>query len=815
MGGLKNLRALPSAVIQTLENRVLLATLDPTWNGTGVQGLPYAPKNPGDYGFVKSLAPLSGGKVLALAYVQPSGRPGADALIRYNSNGSLDSTFGDGGILAIRTGSASDMVVRDDGTLVLAVTVRDPDGDDEAFADIRNPDGSPADFHSLHTETTFDGWYDTIGDVDLALAGDGGFVAAWSVSSHSRTGDPYADRSDYYIAVRKLDSGNDNFEASLYASYSALLNGLAALPDGSVIVSNDGTLERIKPDGSIDAQFARDEEGSYTLGRVDHFAVQSDGKILFLEGNRPTRVNPNGTRDTAYGDAGFGDAAPLDAPESLVTVDDNGGLVAVSYGLLMRWNPNGTLDSSFAAGSALPTGTNDPRAIAVQGDGKILVGTEPFSVVRVDDDAALQPVAVAGGTLTVAGTTGADTITISQEQANIAVVRNGTKTTHPAATVQRLKVIGGSGNNAVTINVALPAEVFGGPGNNRITTAAGDDSILTGAGNDTIDTGDGFDHVTSAAGDDAITLGDWLQADDLDQSRNINAGAGNDTITTGKGSDSIDTGDGNNRVITGALADFMSGGEGPDHIELPQGTVYGNSGDDTIIGGDGGIEVNDRYGKNSITTGAGNDKIWASDEGEVISCGGGDDLVHAGGGNDTVDAGAGNDVIYAETGDDDLYGDDGNDKIFAGYGDDIIRGWGGDDTVDADNGNDWVLGGDGADKVAGGDGDDTLGGGAQKDTLDGGMGTDRLNGHGGHDRLYGGAGVDRLYGYDGNDSLDGGSSGDRLYGGAGVDSFYGQSGADRIFAKDGEADQLFGGKDKDTAEVDAGDVLASIETASM
>ena len=79
-------------------------------------------------------------------------------------------------------------------------------------------------------------------------------------------------------------------------------------------------------------------------------------------------------------------------------------------------------------------------------------------------------------------------------------------------------------------------------------------------------------------------------------------------------------------------------------------------------------------------------------------------------------------------------------------------------------------------------------------------------------KLYGEAGLDRLYGYDGNDWLEGNSSNDRLEGGAGLDTMLGQKGDDHFFAKDGEIDQLFGGDNTDDARVDAGDVLATLET---
>jgi Ca2+-binding RTX toxin-like protein len=149
-------------------------------------------------------------------------------------------------------------------------------------------------------------------------------------------------------------------------------------------------------------------------------------------------------------------------------------------------------------------------------------------------------------------------------------------------------------------------------------------------------------------------------------------------------------------------------------------------------------------------------------------------------------------------------GGDGNDRVTAGVRSDLIV---------LGVGNDWVWGGDGSDSISGGDGDDTINGGAQKDHLDGGIGNDRLNGNGGHDRLFGGPNADRLFGYDGNDVLDGGSSNDRLEGGGGADIMYGVGGNDRFFsAGDDTVDQLFGGKNDDSARVDAIDLVIDIES---
>ena len=153
-------------------------------------------------------------------------------------------------------------------------------------------------------------------------------------------------------------------------------------------------------------------------------------------------------------------------------------------------------------------------------------------------------------------------------------------------------------------------------------------------------------------------------------------------------------------------------------------------------------------------------------------------------------------------------------SIDAGPGDDLVRCGPNDDTVDAGAGNDSVWGNNGRDKIFGNDGEDYLNGGAQPDAMDGGTGNDRLNGNGGHDRLFGGPNADRLFGYDGNDLLEGGSSNDRLEGGLGADTMYGHGQDDRFFSfGDGSIDHLFGGRDNDSARVDASDILSDIESS--
>ena len=119
------------------------------------------------------------------------------------------------------------------------------------------------------------------------------------------------------------------------------------------------------------------------------------------------------------------------------------------------------------------------------------------------------------------------------------------------------------------------------------------------------------------------------------------------------------------------------------------------------------------------------------------------------------------------------------------------------------------------------DDDDNLMGSAQADDIDGGAGDDSLSGAGGDDDINGGAGDDSIlagagndevFGGDGDDSIDGGSENDIIYGGAGTDSINGGSGNDTIYVEQGD-DSVNGGSGNDTLVLDGAWVDYTISRA--
>lgn len=161
--------------------------------------------------------------------------------------------------------------------------------------------------------------------------------------------------------------------------------------------------------------------------------------------------------------------------------------------------------------------------------------------------------------------------------------------------------------------------------------------------------------------------------------------------------------------------------------------VYAGDGDDYVEWN----AIGSNYGAilGSVSGGAGNDTINVSTgyfDGTGFTVWGND-------GNDVIIGCAREDSLYGNVGNDHIKGERGNDYLNGAEGNDVIDGGGGDDILagDASNvdeslhGSDWLYGEYGNDHIYGGAGNDTLGGGQ------------------GADWLYGGAGNDFLWGCDG------------------------------------------------------------------
>ena len=205
--------------------------------------------------------------------------------------------------------------------------------------------------------------------------------------------------------VLRLKEGgvlDTSFEATLGANVRPVRR-MALQPDGQVLVAGDfttfagvdrGGVARLNSDGSLDTSF---DPGAGANGAVRALLLLPDGRIL-LGGLFTTfdgvareylvRLMPDGSVDTTFVGPNFGDASGWRV-ESLAMQGDGKILVGGSFyfsggppfkGSLCRLQANGALDTSFsglvegAHVSGATSTISGVRTIVVRADGKILVG---------------------------------------------------------------------------------------------------------------------------------------------------------------------------------------------------------------------------------------------------------------------------------------------------------------------------------------------------------------------------------------------------------------------------------------------------------
>ena len=137
-------------------------------------------------------------------------------------------------------------------------------------------------------------------------------------------------------------------------------------------------------------------------------ALQSDGKIVVVGGGDTggfelARYNPNGSLDSTFsgdgkqttGFSGLAEAngVAVQADGKIIAVGSVSGSDAGDFALA-RYNPNGSLDLSFSGDGKQTTafpGFEGATAVALQGDGKILAvgGGGNFALARYASNGSL------------------------------------------------------------------------------------------------------------------------------------------------------------------------------------------------------------------------------------------------------------------------------------------------------------------------------------------------------------------------------------------------------------------------------------------
>ena len=217
---------------------------------------------------------------------------------------------------------------------------------------------------------------------------------------------------------------------------------LALQPDGKFVAAGwsfngsdrDFALTRYNPDGSLDTSFGTGGKVTTFIGSGNDtayaLALQPDGKLVAagsnLQGTQSVvalaRFNSNGSLDSSFGAGGkVATAIGSYAVAGALAFQPDGKLVVAGVGstgsqrsfALARYNPDGSLDTSFGSGGKVTTAIGSTldtaEAIGLQPDGKLVAAGssrtgsgDVFALARYNSDGSLDAGFGSGGKLTTA-----------------------------------------------------------------------------------------------------------------------------------------------------------------------------------------------------------------------------------------------------------------------------------------------------------------------------------------------------------------------------------------------------------------------------
>ncbi|QDU28395.1 Bifunctional hemolysin/adenylate cyclase precursor [Anatilimnocola aggregata] len=360
------------------------------------------------------LAVQPDGKTLVAGSSMAIGAGGYLSLARLNADGSLDSTFGNGGSVNIYVGIAPNRIgglaVQADGKILLTGSEFGLTTTFDVVVVRLNADGSFDNTFGTAGRTTLN-----INDHDesraIAVQADGKILIGGSTVGSSGF--------DYFVTRLQTDGtfdssfGTGGTTITDLGDGSNVLNALVVLPGGQIVVAGqasgfDFAFVQYTSNGELDSTFSADgilygTPGITPFG-IQSLAVQSDGKVLGAttaftnlgQGPAVVLVNENGTIDTAFGDAGwayvavpgtysegYGVAVQADG-KILVNGTFFGSEPTIQDMLVARFDTDGALDLGFGTGGIQTLDFASPQdtgwAVALSPTGGIFAAGTSFTI---------------------------------------------------------------------------------------------------------------------------------------------------------------------------------------------------------------------------------------------------------------------------------------------------------------------------------------------------------------------------------------------------------------------------------------------------
>jgi uncharacterized delta-60 repeat protein len=268
-------------------------------------------------------------------------------LKRYDSNGSLDTSFGNNGVLYLPYGSGYYdwhptyiLAVQPDGKIINVISQQNwvtycyGGGWGSVYGAKRyNTDGSLDTSFGTNGTLGLGDWRPYFGSNGFVMRPDGGIIAYGSTYGNCKY-TMLGISKDGSLDTSFGDSGKVTIDSSNINLYR-----MALQPDGKIITyvyDNGYYLERYNSDGSVDTTFGTD--GKASLGNnylcLDSIAFQSDGKIITgCTWSYIKRYNKDGSFDTSFGVNGsvsFIGSVAVQSDDKILAFDNYRNLIRIA-----------------------------------------------------------------------------------------------------------------------------------------------------------------------------------------------------------------------------------------------------------------------------------------------------------------------------------------------------------------------------------------------------------------------------------------------------------------------------------------------------
>lgn len=333
---------------------------DLSFGDGGIVTYPIA-QGPGlsNFALFSNMAFQSDGKIVAVGTTTEKGRPNF-LISRYNADGSPDNSFnGNSKIIPVfnrGNESAQDVVIQGDGKIVVV--------------------GQGYQNNYLWLIVTR---YNTDGSVDNSFNGTGYNITPGNITGTGGFHYMVLQSDGKIVVFGQWGMRRFNTDGTLDNSFSGGLimgtvNTIALQGDDKILAAGYGgptygdfVLARYKSNGTVDSTFGQNGFAITNMGDEDEaraIAIQSDGKIVvsgttvnFTAKNlrfSVARYNTNGSLDNSFSDDGrntinFGSVygSYTYSKPTGVAIQDNGKIVVGGSQVLVRFNPDGSLDNVY------------------------------------------------------------------------------------------------------------------------------------------------------------------------------------------------------------------------------------------------------------------------------------------------------------------------------------------------------------------------------------------------------------------------------------------------------------------------------------